>query len=504
MDSKQLAVLINELKHGGPSPFAPDIEPPLIMLFKNEMETMAGKAYTDVFGEEAMAYIFVTSFRLAFFQRRKRKTDLCKSFWHKVDFGSWRWEEPDGFVAASYELGKPEYLTDDLHEEYGVPALWRVYLVDEAGERKQIDAVTAYLTEYHFHQEQRFVRWNKEIVIPKKDGEDFKKSATFMFSAKINLGFTETGTTNLDALQMLMEDPFEAGQMQGGDIPEDSPMHPSRATRKTESVGISRLESGRAGRKPRSDKARSAAKKAVQTGAQVKSGIELAKKAAGIVSSGSAAAVKASAPKAKRSSTAAKSAGPKSSSPSSKPKPTSKEPASATKKGAAVSAVGPRICVACGARLKATSLFCGKCGEKIAEKIVDEVKDKVSGKLEDLAVEKIEKALDEEPSEPPMQKPKSAAPKRAGARKAASSKTTEKTPALKDEKRAGSRTPKSMPIAPKKRGTKCPSCGRKIQPSWTYCPDCSTALPTDCPQCGMAVMRDWKFCPHCTTELIQS
>jgi hypothetical protein len=146
MEADRLAVLMNELKNGGPSPFAADAETPLPMLFKHEMETLAGKGITTVFGEETLASVFVTGFRTILYQERKRGPDLCKSFWHKVDFSSWRWEEPDGFVVASFETDPPEYMADALHEEHGLPAVWKTYVVNPDGERKQIDEALVHLT----------------------------------------------------------------------------------------------------------------------------------------------------------------------------------------------------------------------------------------------------------------------------------------------------------------------------------------------------------------------
>jgi len=507
MEANQLAVMINELKNGGPSPFAPDHDPPMAILFQNEMEMLAGKGVTSVFGEEGLATVIVTSFRLILHLKHKRGTDLCKSFWHKVDFGSWRWEEPDGFLASSFELSKPGYDTEAVHTQHGVPARWATYFINPEGERKQIDEIVVYLTEYNFHQEGIFVPWKHEITLPLKSGETMTHTAAYMFSVKINLGSEQPGTTSLEALQMLMDDPFGASQMPGGEIPADSRMHPDKATRKVKSVELSHVASGRAGRESGGDKARRTAKKAIQVGSQVKSSVDLAKKA---VAGASTVGMKAGAPNKKttaatgsksakkRSQTAKSGTTPKGKS------PVSKKPASPAKESAAaqqaVKTVRPQVCLACGARLKLTSLFCGKCGEKVVEKIIDEVKDKISGKVEDLAVEKIEKALDDEPK-PAKKKVKPAASKQSSTRKTTPGKSPKKTSASKLEKPASKKARTST--ATKSR-SKCPSCGRTIQRSWSFCPNCSAALPADCPECGKMVEPSWKFCPHCTAELAQS
>jgi len=47
----------------------------------------------------------------------------------------------------------------------------------------------------------------------------------------------------------------------------------------------------------------------------------------------------------------------------------------------------------------------------------------------------------------------------------------------------------------------CPSCGRLVKSSFTFCPYCSTSLQPTCPQCGFAVERGWRHCPKCGTQL---
>jgi hypothetical protein len=47
----------------------------------------------------------------------------------------------------------------------------------------------------------------------------------------------------------------------------------------------------------------------------------------------------------------------------------------------------------------------------------------------------------------------------------------------------------------------CPSCGKTVDPSFTFCPSCSASLQATCPQCGLAVDRAWAHCPKCGTKL---
>ncbi|HXU19145.1 MAG TPA: zinc ribbon domain-containing protein [Verrucomicrobiae bacterium] len=47
----------------------------------------------------------------------------------------------------------------------------------------------------------------------------------------------------------------------------------------------------------------------------------------------------------------------------------------------------------------------------------------------------------------------------------------------------------------------CPSCGKSVKASFTFCPYCSASLQHTCPQCGFAVDRAWLHCPKCGTKL---
>jgi hypothetical protein len=47
----------------------------------------------------------------------------------------------------------------------------------------------------------------------------------------------------------------------------------------------------------------------------------------------------------------------------------------------------------------------------------------------------------------------------------------------------------------------CPSCGRPVESSFTFCPSCSAPLQATCPQCGLGVDRAWAHCPKCGTKL---
>jgi len=43
----------------------------------------------------------------------------------------------------------------------------------------------------------------------------------------------------------------------------------------------------------------------------------------------------------------------------------------------------------------------------------------------------------------------------------------------------------------------CPACGRHVDASFLYCPDCHTRLKKACPACGRALRLNWSLCPYC-------
>jgi len=87
MKANDLAILMAEIKNGGPSPVIADQPELVAIIFGDEMEMTAGKVVTSVFGEDALATIVVTSYRRMLLLRRKGSRDLCYSYWHKIDFG---------------------------------------------------------------------------------------------------------------------------------------------------------------------------------------------------------------------------------------------------------------------------------------------------------------------------------------------------------------------------------------------------------------------------------
>lgn len=43
----------------------------------------------------------------------------------------------------------------------------------------------------------------------------------------------------------------------------------------------------------------------------------------------------------------------------------------------------------------------------------------------------------------------------------------------------------------------CARCGASVKSTFTFCPQCATALRPTCPQCGRAVEWNWAHCPNC-------
>ena len=43
----------------------------------------------------------------------------------------------------------------------------------------------------------------------------------------------------------------------------------------------------------------------------------------------------------------------------------------------------------------------------------------------------------------------------------------------------------------------CPSCKRRIQSEYLYCPHCRTKLRDECDNCGRPISVRWAACPYC-------
>ncbi len=47
----------------------------------------------------------------------------------------------------------------------------------------------------------------------------------------------------------------------------------------------------------------------------------------------------------------------------------------------------------------------------------------------------------------------------------------------------------------------CPSCQKKVDSTFVFCPYCAARLHTACPECGKPSEENWKVCPHCGKKL---
>jgi len=332
MDEKDLAIVVAELEAGGPSPYIPDMGEPMPVLFGNEMSMFCGRGATEAFGKQVMVSMFVTSFRFILYRARKRGDDQILSFWHDVDFGDWRWELPDGFVIARMVLDDLDFGSEMKDRRLGPPVSWNTYWVNPEGERRLLCSTVLHLTQYHFHQQERMADW-QEMITPNGDEENRKLAATW-FGAKIKVAAQKPGSLDLDALWRLIEDPLKASETEVGAIPEESHMHPSKATRESQRIQVERVSKGRSGRKT---PAKRVIKRALGATSQIKGVVETA---ASAVETGGKLA----------------------------------EGIAQVGKQAVQAGTGVPICIGCGKPMRPGALFCGHCGQRLVDAAVDHVK----------------------------------------------------------------------------------------------------------------------------------
>ena len=413
MDAHNIAILMSELQNGGPSPLIADKPAPMPILFGDEMEMIAGKVVTAVFGENALVTIVVTSYRRMLLLRPKRGKDLCYSFWHKIDFGNWKWEEPDGFVVSGVESTFPTF--SDAATKMGPTATWQSFLTGPAGDKRQLIEVTVHLNQYHYHQQNRFASWNEMISL--SSGHEYL--AATLLGAKMATGEKTPGIVDLHALWQLHSEPLQTAQRSGGFIPEESPLHPSKATRKTGKITVSKISKGTR----YSRKAKKAIKTAISTGTQIKGAVETAQKVRDVISTVGAPG---------QTSAALQGSG---------------DPGIQLNIG---------LCAKCGAPIRANALFCGKCGHQLGEAIVNEIKDQVQGKVENKIIEKVEQTLE---SDDQKEQIKSDQGSNCPNCKAPVDHRWKFCPEC------------AFPLI-----LKCAQCGEEVQPDWKFCPYCTEKL----------------------------
>jgi uncharacterized OB-fold protein len=452
VNDQELAVLMAELRNGGPSPFVPDQEEPWPVSFGDEGQATVGKAICPVFGEPEEVYVFATAYRFILYLRRPRGKDQCRSYWFTVNFGEWAWEGPDGFTVTGLETTQPDLLDDDVTKP--LRFAWQTFLLGPAGERRLLEEVELTVLEYYDQRRGGYVAWNQPVREPGLAASGTEtQPAWAMFGLQLTLAIKSPGQVNLEMLWVLSQDPSEATGRAGGRVPPDAylVLRPDSPTVRADSVRVDKSTGEKVSR------ARKAASKALEVGTQVKDGVERAQKVASVVGgAGGAPGVPGGAPAAQR------------------PGPPPGRPTEVVTSAPSVAA----MCSSCGRPMSPGAVFCGKCGQRLAEAVAEEVKDELQGMAEDAMVGKAQEVL--KPEEQP--KAKGQAKKREA--KSSTSKAKEKPKAEKaDEKMV------------------CPSCGRDVEPDWKVCPYCTETLTRVCSKCGTEARPEWKFCPYCTAEL---
>ena len=185
-----------------------------------------------------------------------------------------------------------------------------------------------------------------------------------------------------------------------------------------------------------------------------------------------------------------------------------------------------RICVTCGAPIRAGSLFCGKCGQKLTEKVVDEVKDQIKGKIEDAAVEKAQELLQEEKKLEPMDLKgmsinesslsknikKALKLARIATMGELADRVSKNPDELEDIKGIGPTAIKRIreeiepiivtkPAIRAEKISTCENCGEDLKPEWAFCPYCNHPIQSKCRTCGAKMEPDWQYCPMCNTKI---
>jgi len=421
VDKRHLPELMAEIENWGPSPFASQDAEPLPVYFHNEMSSTTGVTTYSGFGKRTATYLLTTSFRLILYDKRKRGKDRCRSYWHHVDFGEWRWRDKDGFVISGVRTGPIEF-KDPTKEIPYIAARWQTYFVSPSGDRKPLEDVTVYLRYYYFHQEQRYAKCDEIVSLPNLEIEGRSRyPAGVLFCLKLRAQTMGTGTLDLDALWLLHTDPLKANQTEVGYIPPDSRLHPDNVLKERESRGYSKIAHSSQRRKRQfARKARKAAKQVLHVGAQARDVIGAAQEATAAVTGGDVAGE------------------------------------------AAKRVYRPKFCGRCGAPITPGANFCGRCGMGLTERLLTEAKEELGDKLEEKVIEKVEEILD--PGEEPE----------GSALRASPPQPSEDKLILKPEPDHSSTSEKKA--GPARQRGRCPKCNRRVQPTWRFCPDCAQPL----------------------------
>jgi len=560
MADRNLKALRTEVIRFGPSPFVPNKEGPMLILFHNELESVVGTAETDVFGKPASAFLIITTFRIVLYKWNKHGDDEVRSYWFHIDCSDKPFHDEEGFLIAGVETSLHEYSMDELKNKPFFT--WDTSYMNPDGGKKIAESVKIYPTLYNHHHENRYVDVNKTISIPgyTPDGKE-SYPALMPFVVKfyaVRRG--PMGRLKMIDLEVMHQSPEAATRMPAGEVPDDCELHESKATRPSTSYNVkSKIKKGtskekkhtrKKERQPAASEAKAdpanqtlekqsepttqaqtvekeedkkpafkwkkMASTALDVGSKLKGGLDVIGKAASAAAASGAETIKEITEKGAET---VKKAG-----------ESIRETAQETLAERAASAGSAvRICAACGAPMRSGSLFCGKCGQKIADRAVEEVKDHIKGKVEDAAVEKAKAMLDEEEKSTPTAEvdirskaiSKSSLPanitkplKKAGIKTLGGLADQVKAdPAMLDKikgigpasigkiKEAVADVPVQITPPPAVKQTKCRKCGQPVQMDWSFCPHCQEPVIKSCPQCGAEIQKEWKFCPMCTAQL---
>jgi hypothetical protein len=527
MAERNLKALRSEVLRFGPSPFVPNKQGPMLVLFHNELESIIGTAETDVFGKPAPAFLIITTFRVVLYKWNKHGDDEVRSYWFHIDCSDEPFHDQEGFLIAEIETSPPEYSWDESKNRPFFT--WETSYINPDGIRKTAEAVQIFPLLYNHHHENRYVDVKKPVSISgyTPDGKE-SYPAMMPFIVKFRAAHRgPMGRLKMIDLEVMHQSPEAATLLPAGEVPEECELHESKATRPTTSYNVkSKIKKGtRKKTKPAQKKEdkkpalkwKKAASTALDVGSKLKGGLDVIGKAASAAAASGAESIKGISEKGAQ--TVKKAGG------------SIRETAGETFVERGASAGSPvGICAACGRPMRPGSLFCGKCGQKVADRVIEEVKDQIKGKAEDLAVDKAKSILEEDQE-------KSATSTEEDIRSKTISTSDLPANIAKPLKKAGIKTlgdladqvaaepemlnnikgigpaaikkikdvvadvPAKVAAQPAFKQAMCRKCGKSIQVGWSFCPYCQEPVINSCPRCGVEIQEDWAFCPMCKAKL---
>jgi hypothetical protein len=524
---RNLKALRTEVLRFGPSPFVPNKEGPMLILFHNELESIIGTAETDVFGKPASTFLINTTFRVVLYKWNKHGDDEVRSYWFHIDCSDEPFHDEEEFLIAEIETSPPEYSWDESKNRPFFT--WETSYINPDGMRKTAAVVKILPCLYHHHHENRYVDVRETISIPgyTPDGKESYPALKPLIVKFYSPHRGPMGRLKMIDLEIMHQSPKIATAHAAGEVPEECELHESKATRPSTSYNVkSKIKKGTSKKtKPTQKKEdkkpalkwKKAASTALDVGSKLKGGLDVIGKAASAAAASGAESIKEITEKGAET---VKKAG-----------ESIRETAQETITERAASAGSAvRICAACGALTRSGSLFCGKCGQKVPDRIVVEVKDQIKGKAEDLAVGKAKAMLDEEQKKSATiveEEIRSKTISKSGLPgnitrplKKVSIKTlgdladqVKADPAMlgkikgigpaaiKKIKDVVTDVPAKVAAQPAFKQAQCRKCGKHIQLDWSFCPHCQEPVINSCPQCGVEIQEGWAFCPMCKAKL---